>query len=172
MKWKLLCCTAALMSGLFAGMPSYAQSFSPWYLGLKFGWMDADASGFDDATNVGLYGGYTLHEDVNGNFAIEGEYTRTISDGDIPGGGWDIDTLAVYGAYRTAGPWFLKLKAGYLDEDINVSAGGSSISGSDSGLSFGAGGGVRLGNKAAFELEYTVIEDDVNFFSIGYLTHF
>lgn len=171
MKWKQLWC-AAMLAVAASPLSSYAQSLSPWYLGLKAGWMDADASNFDEATNLGLYGGYTLHDDASGRFALEGEYTRSISDGDIPGGGWDIETLALYGAYRTAGPWFLKIKAGYLDEDISVSAGGSSIAGSDSGLSFGAGGGVRLSNKAAFELEYTVIEEDVNFFSIGYLTHF
>jgi len=172
MKWKQLWCAAAMLVMAASPLSSHAQSLSPWYLGLKAGWMDADASNFDEATNLGLYGGYTLHDDASGRFALEGEYTRTISDGDIPGGGWDIETLAVYGAYRTAGPWFLKIKAGYLDEDISVSAGGSSIAGSDSGFSFGAGGGVRLSNKAAFELEYTVIEEDVNFFSIGYLTHF
>lgn len=172
MKWKTLWCASLILGGALSALPSHAQSYSPWYLGLKVGWMDADAANFDEATNLGLYGGYQLHEDVNGRFAIEGEYTRSISDGDIPGGGWDIETLALYGAYRTAGPWFLKLKAGYLDEDIGVSAGGSSIAGSDSGFSFGAGGGVRLGNKASFELEYTVIEEDVDFFSIGYVTHF
>ena len=171
MKWKTFCCTGVVLDSMLA-TPSYAQGLSPWYLGLKVGWMDADAPSFDEATNLGLYGGYTLHEDVNGRFALEGEYTRSISDGDIPGGGWDIETLGLYGAYRTAGPWFLKLKAGYIDEDISVSAGGNSIAGSDSGFSFGAGGGVQLSNKAAFEIEYTVIEDDVNFFSIGYLTHF
>lgn len=172
MKRKQLWCAAAVLVMAASPLSSHAQNFSPWYLGLKAGWMDADASNFDEATNLGLYGGYTLHDDASGRFALEGEYTRTISDGDIPGGGWDIETLAVYGAYRTAGPWFLKIKAGYLDEDISVSAGGSSIAGSDSGFSFGAGAGVRLSNKAAFELEYTVIEEDVNFFSIGYLTHF
>lgn len=158
--------------GLLVAAPSYAQSYSPWYLGLKVGQMDADVSGFDEATNAGIYGGYTLHDDSNGRFAIEGEYTRSIADGDLPGGEWDIETLAAYGAFRTAGPVFLKIKAGYLREDVSVSSGNFSVSGKDSGLSFGAGGGFRLGEKAAFELEYTVIEDDVNFFSIGYLTHF
>lgn len=169
MKWKALGYAGLLMTWA-AATPSGAASVSPWYLGLKTGWMDLDAPGADEATNLGLYGGYTLVDDVNGRFALEGEYTRSIADGEVGGRGWDIETLATYGAYRTAGPWFLKLKAGYLSED--VSAANGRIRNSETGFSFGAGGGARLGNKTAFELEYTVVEEDVNFFSIGYLTHF
>lgn len=153
--------------------PAQAQEFSPWYLGLKAGTMDADASGFKEAGNIAVFGGYDLHRDANGSLALEGEYSRTVSDGDTPGGGWDINTWAVYGAYRTAGSVFLKAKAGYLNEHVSVSGvGGNSVAGSDSGFSFGAGGGFRISNKAAFEIEYTVIEDDINFFSIAYFTHF
>ena len=169
MKWKTFCCTGVVLGSLLV-MPSYAQSVSPWYLGLKVGWMELDAPSTDDATNLGLYGGYTLMEDTNGQFAVEAEYTRSISDGEVGSAGWDIETISAFGAYRTAGPWFLKLKAGWTDIDLSTGSGGRSIN--DSDFSFGAGGGVRLSNKAAFELEYTVIEDDVNFFSIGYLTHF
>lgn len=153
-------------------MPAYAQDLSPWYAGLKAGMMDVDASGFDEAANAALFGGYTLHQDATGQLALEGEYSQSISDGDAPGGGWDIKTFAVYGAYRTAGPAYLKAKAGYLREDVNVSGPAGDVGGTDSGFSFGAGGGFRIGKKAAFEIEYTVIEDDVNFFSIGYFTHF
>lgn len=171
MKWKIVCCTGALLGSVLA-FPIQAQNLSPWYLGLKTGWMELDAPGTEDATNLGLYGGYTLMEDTNGRFAIEAEYTRSISDGEVGRSGWDIETLAAYGAYRTAGPWFLKLKAGWADADLSAGSGGNRFSDSETDFSFGAGGGVQLSNKAAFELEYTVIEDDVNFFSIGYLTHF
>ena len=170
MKWKTFCCTGVVALGGLLVMPSYAQS--PWYLGLKAGWMELDAPSTDDATNLGLYGGYTLMEDANGQFALEAEYTRSISDGEVGSSGWDIETLSAFGAYRTAGPWFLKLKAGWTDADLSAGSGGRRFSDSETDFSFGAGGGVRLNNKAAFELEYTVIEDDVNFFSIGYLTHF
>jgi len=154
-------------------VPAHAQELSPWYVGLKAGPMDADASGFNSAGNVGLLGGYTLSQNANGALALEGEVTRTVSGGDAPGGGWDINTWAVYGAYRTAGAAFLKARVGYLNEHVSVSGPGSaSISGSDSGISFGAGGGFRLGKKAAFEIEYTVIEDDISFLSLAYFTHF
>ena len=171
MKWKTFCRTGFLL-GTMVAIPSHAQGLSPWYLGLKVGWMDLDAPSTDEATNLGLYGGYTVMEDANGQLSIEGEYTRSISDGEVGGSGWDIETLAVYGAYRTMGPWFLKLKAGWADADLSAGSGGSRFSDSESDFSFGVGGGVRLSNKAAFELEYTAIERDVNFFSIGYVTHF
>lgn len=169
MKIGRLC--AAVVVAVLA-LPAYAQELSPWYAGLKAGTMDVDASGFKEAGNAALFLGYTLYADANGRLAFEGEVSRTISDGDAPGGGWDINTLAAYGAYRTAGNVFLKAKAGFLSEDVNVSGTGGSVAGSDSGVSFGAGVGVRMGKKAAFEIEYTVVEDDISFVSLAYFTHF
>jgi len=33
----------------------------------------------------------------------------------------------------------------------------------DAGLSYGIGGGFKLGNKLALEAEYTIVEQDVNY---------
>lgn len=154
-----------------------AAQENPLYFGLKAGQMDLDASGFDNSSNFGLMLGYDLYRDANGALAVEAEYTHDISKGDVNvsgvGGNWKIETLAGYGAYRTAGPVYLKAKAGYLREDISVSGiSGNTVSGKDSGFSFGAGVGYHFNSKTGIELEYTVIEEDVNFLSIGYFTHF
>ena len=87
-------------------------------------------------------------------------------------GNWKIETLAGYGAYRTASDFYVKAKIGYLREDVTVSGIGSDISGKDSGLSYGAGVGYRFNSKSGLELEYTVIEDDISFIGLGYFTHF
>ncbi|MFL6624030.1 MAG: porin family protein [Sulfurifustis sp.] len=176
MKKHRYICAIALVAGVTICAAAAAQE-SPLYFGLKAGQMDIDQSGFDTSSNFGLLLGYDLFRDVNGSLAIEAEYTRDISKGDVQigaaNGDWKIETLAAYGAYRTAGPIYLKAKAGYLSEDISVSGvSGTGVSGNDSGFSFGAGVGYYFNRKTGIEFEYTVIEQDVNFFSIGYFTHF
>lgn len=156
--------------------PALAQE-NPVYFGIKAGQMNPDADGFDDASNIGFIFGYNLFQDANGTLALEAEYTRNLSEGDVAIGGargaWKIETLAGYGAYRTAGDVYVKAKAGILREDAKVSIGGGGISsGKDSGFSFGAGVGVRFNRKVGLEIEYTVINEDVGFLSLGYFTHF
>lgn len=152
--------------------PAQAQE-NPVYFGIKAGQMDADVERFDAASNMGFIFGYTLYRDTAGSFALEGEYTRNLSEGDIAGGGdWKIETLAAYGAYRTADDVYLKAKAGALRQDVRCRASNRAICRKDSGASFGAGVGWRLNRKVGFELEYTVVEEDVGFLSLGYFTHF
>src|SRR3989344_5356169 len=72
---------------------------SPFYLGAKAGLMMPDTGGFDDAINVGVYGGYNLLGEGTqikanlggGSMAIEGELTLTAVDGDFSAGGVDGD---------------------------------------------------------------------------------
>lgn len=172
MKFKFI-----IFAGIFAFLATAsAQAQTPWYLGVKAGLMNADVSGFDDATNIGLLLGYNFFDDNRGAFAIEGEFTTTIDKGDVrigsATGDWEVDTWAIYAAFRTAGPAYVKAKAGYLDEDVSVGVAGTGVSGSDSGFSFGAGFGFRMGQKTSLEFEYTVIEEDIDFISLGLNTHF
>lgn len=159
----------ALCAGLTFSATAQAAD-SPLYLGLKAGKVMIDISAYDDANSTGLVLGYKISDNADGSLAVEGEYTKS-STADITvlgiKGEWDVDTLAVYLAYRSGGDLYFKGKVGYLNEDINVNIVGATISGSDSGMSYGVGGGWKLGKKAALELEYTVIEEDANFVSLG-----
>jgi hypothetical protein len=145
---------------------------SPFYLGLKAGKMMVDPAEFEDATSSGLvFVGYKFSNNPGGSLAIEGEYTNSSSENiTILGttGKWDIDTIAVYVAYRTGGDLYFKGKAGYLHEDVSANIAGASISGSDSGLSLGIGAGLKIGKSNALELEYTIVEEDVSFLSLGF----
>lgn len=162
-----------LITGLcvVTGLSGQAMAVeNPWYVGLKAGTMSVDVSAYEDATSLGLLLGYKLSSDSNGSLAVEGELTNSSSENiTVLGvtGKWDIDTLAVYLAYRTGGDLYLKGKVGYLDEDVNVNIAGASISGSDSGASYGIGAGWKFGKSNAVELEYTIIETDVDFISLG-----
>jgi len=94
-------------------------------------------------------------------------------DGEIGNADWDIETLTAYLAYRTAGNIFLKAKAGYGWWDVNVDGGAPrGFEDDDWDFAFGAGVGYRLSSKAGLEVEYTVIQDDIDFLSLGFFTRF
>lgn len=170
MKYRYLS-TTALAAWLIA-TPALAQE-NPVFFGVKAGQMDVDQGGFGAASNIGFIFGYALLRDAAGAFALEAEYTRNLSAGDIAAAGdWRIETLAVYGAYRTADNVYLKAKAGALNQDVKCQRTSRGICGKASGVSFGAGVGWRLNRKVGFELEYTLIEEDIGFLSLGYFTHF
>ncbi len=159
--------SAALLLAI-SPMLSHAGGY---YGGLKVGAMMNDVSGFDNGTNIGLNLGYAFDDYGNGP-AIEGEYTTGASNGDLNilgvTGDWDVDTFALYGAYRFGGDLYGKVKLGYLNEHASASVPGASFSGTDNGASAGIGAGWQLSPQTAIEAEYTIIESDVNFLSLGF----
>lgn len=159
----------AFCAGLAFSGPVLAAG-NPFYVGVKGGTMMVDLSEYDNASSAGVLLGYRITDDTSGSVAVEAEFTDSSSaDITVLGmtGKWDINTFAGYLAYRSPGDLYFKGKIGYLNEDLNVNIVGANISGSDSGLSIGVGGGFKLGTNVALEAEYTVIEQDVNFLSLG-----
>lgn len=158
-----------------------------YYVGAKGGLMMPDRGGFDDAINVGAYGGYNLvgagapikANLGGGTLAIEGEATLTASDGDFSvagvSGDWEVTTLGAYAAYRfpLSPTFFAKGRAGLVRSDVDFSVSGVSGGGSDTDLSIGAGVGFVLG-AGSLEVEITRIkaDDDFDFVSVGYLWNF
>ena len=143
------------------------------YVGAKFGQMMVDESGFDDATNIGILVGY----DLVPNISLEGELTTSVSDADVDffgiSGDWNVMTLALYGVFRTPGEFYFKGKAGVLYEDVEVDIPTLfSESEDDTGFSAGIGGGWRLNDSGSLEVEFTLIESDLNYLSLGYNIHF
>lgn len=173
MKKQLFLSAVALAFLLLA--PTLALA-NPFYVGLKGGFMRPDASGYDDAINIGVLAGFEFWDLDAGTIGIEGEYTNTVSEGDATFGGisgeWDIETYAIYGVFRTRGTLFFRGKIGYLHEDVSSSVGGFAAVGSDSGLSLGIGGGLKLGYFVDLVLEYTIIEEDVDFLSLAFNYYF
>ncbi|WP_346837508.1 outer membrane beta-barrel protein [Microbulbifer sp. SAOS-129_SWC] len=133
------------------------------YWGGTIGMMDIDMRGVDNPINVGLRGGYVLPS----GWGFEGEYTTSLVSGsaDALNGGSsndvDIQTIAGYGTYRSFGDIYFKGRAGILHESVD--AGWRSAD--DTGVSLGAGVGINYGPNTNFELEYTMIEQDVGFWS-------
>lgn len=131
--------------------------------GAKTGPMQIDGPGFDDdPTNAGVAVGYELGL-VLGDLGFEGELTTTMKDGSTTGGGdVSVDTMGLYATYRSPGFIYLKLKTGFTRWDVDY----GNLNEDDTATSTGLGIGFSLG-LIQFELEYTEIDDDIEFISLG-----
>lgn len=162
-----------IASTSFANL-SMAADTTGLYIGAKAGVLGIDANTaditWDDAMPVGLLIGYQIPVE-GGDFALEFEMNKADLDVTVSNqkGTLDFKTTALYGAYRSEGNFFYKLKAGILKEEITGAESGvfKAFSVSDTGISVGFGGGIRLANNITIEAEYTIIEEDVNYFSVG-----
>ncbi|WP_444928549.1 outer membrane beta-barrel protein [Microbulbifer sp. SSSA002] len=133
------------------------------YVGGVFGIMDVDAPG-NSPFNAGVRAGYTWDsgwgiEVEATDSVIEGEYDYYWSDYD-----YSLATQAIYATYRrNQRDFYLKGRVGYLREELSVD--NWQAQESDTGLSAGFGIGFNLTDKAVMELDYTLIEADVNYWS-------
>lgn len=146
---------------LLAGMLLSPTGYADWYFGAKAGPMMIDVGGFDDPTNAGVLVGHEWGL-VAGDLGIEAELTQTIDDGRFAGQDVQVDTRGLYAAFRTAGPVYLIGKAGLVRNEVEI----GTASESDTGTAFGAGVGFSIG-VAQFELEFTRIDEDIDFLSLG-----
>ena len=132
--------------------------------GAKVGPMQLDVSGTDDPTNAGVAVGYEFGVGL-GDLGFEGEFTTTVKDGKIGGKNLNIDTVGAYATYRSPGIVYLKGRVGYVGWDAAQTLGDSA---DDTSASFGLGLGLSL-KVVKFELEYTQIDDNIDFISLGIL---
>ncbi len=156
---------AALMLGLSSSLMTLPAHADEWIYGFKVSYFEPDIPNVDDPDNAGLLIGYDWRKDY-GILGIEGDFTSTFEDGSLAGQDVSVDTLGIYGTYKTLGAsaqglgFYVKLKGGVIYYD--VSAGAASTD--DTEASFGLGVGVNMG-LVSFEIEYATIEDGeiVNF---------
>lgn len=146
---SLLCATSLITPCVEA-----AGKSTPWYFGVKGGLMDADGAS-DSAVNMGLDVGYRNNKYIS----TEIELTKTLIDGDTRSGNdWEVDTLSAFAAFRSNTEVKFKAKIGLTnidygnDDDLELSFG--------FGVGFWAAGGLM-------EIEYTEIDDGLDFFSLG-----
>jgi len=127
---------------------------SPWYFAIKGGPMNADGQD-DSAINLGADVGYRN----NKYLSTEIELTRTLIDGDTRSGNdWEVDTLSAFAAFRSNTPVKFKAKIGLTDIDYGND--------DDLELSFGIGVGFWA-TGGLMEIEYTELDDGLNFISLG-----
>lgn len=155
------CKRAAIAGAMLAGIAAAPTAAADWYFGANTGPMMIDTAGVGDPTNAGVLVGHEWGV-VVGDVGVQGEFTTSINKGDYAGNDVSVDTRAVYGVFRTAGAIYLVAKAGFLHEEVTI----GSASATDSGSSLGLGVGFSLG-VAQLELEYTQIEQDIGYVSLG-----
>lgn len=155
----------AAAGALMAGMAVAPAAMADMYFGVNAGPMMIDGASFDDPVNAGVLIGKEWGV-VAGDIGVQAEFTTTIEDGTLVAFPYaypvSIDTQAVYAAFRTAGPVYVIAKAGVLREEVDIGG----LSESDSGLAGGVGIGFSVG-VAQLELEYTLVEEDVAYASLG-----
>lgn len=165
---------AAAMALLLAGAV-WAQP----YIGAKTGMMMIDDEGTDSIDNlipIGLLFGY----EVAPRMAVEGEFNYKIAGGGFDldcddEGGLDLWAFGAYFAYRypLGDNLYLKGKGGVLYESVSWDwpCGYGDLLGDDSdtdtGLSIGVGVGMKLNEKITGEAEFTMLESDLNYISVG-----
>ena len=96
------------------------------------------------------------------------EFEGTFVDMDENNIDFEYESYALYGAYRTPGKFYAKLRAGYLEETLKSNT--SKLE--DDGFSGGIAFGMELGDAFSIEAGYTVIQADLKYFSIGGNVHF
>lgn len=165
---KKIACVLFLSFGLSTS--ALAETESGFYIGLTAGSDQIDVDGVDDASGGGLMAGWRFNKNIAMEFS--GHASDADADEILPGCVLEIDTAALYFAARSSGQLYAKGRVGVLSETVTPRDTCSFVQDEDeSGLSAGFGGGVHLG-KAALELEYTVVEADVNRLSLTVLYNF
>ena len=132
-----------------------------WIFGAKTGTVVVDDSNVKThPPNSGVMVGYEQGF-VIGDLAIEAEVTKTTSKGENDNGSkFEANTHALYGAFRSAGPFYFKAKGGFLTLDNDGRT--------DSGASYGIGLGFGIGiAQLELELTRTAIDPEITFVSVG-----
>jgi hypothetical protein len=146
------------------------------YLAASAGVMDADRAGFDEATNAGLLAGYDIYARDIFSAALEGELTGSVADGDLKASGskgrWDIDTRALYAAFRLGERFYMKVRFGFAWTDLSARFEGESRKDSDSGLSWGGAAGWMLSEHWGVQLDGTLVDTDTSYWNAAVLYRF
>ncbi|MEE2730449.1 MAG: outer membrane beta-barrel protein [Pseudomonadota bacterium] len=160
--------------------PLYAQE-STFFLGAKYGQYDftldqasrtEDGHGFSLLGNLDLRKGLALEFEYGDSGKAEFDY-----DGDtITGGQIRIQHLGAYGVYRTPGSFYGKLKLGVSVNRVDAtnlkcpySLCTNTLSRDDGATVYGVGLGLTMQGRLRTELEYTVIDEDVDVLQLGFL---
>ena len=151
-----------LLVGCLLAVVTVQTATAEVFIESKLGRVKLDDSSHSDPLNLALGLGYQLDNTV-ADLSIVGEINRTIDEGHAPGGE-DVKFSAngIYLRWISIRSLFVTLRAGLVENELQVS-GDSETS---SGLALGAGFGVVVG-KTRWHLEYLNLAGDASFFSLG-----
>ena len=167
--FTILIATTSLVSCRATSPQSnHAPGQSGNYIGAKAGILNINRDlPFSNGGSVGFLVG---HDFPGNEISLEVEATLPVSSAGVDNanfGDLDVFTLGVFGAYRTKGDLFFKGKLGMVYEYLSIDGGSFGLEGDAINLALGAGLGYRINDTITVEAEYTSIEADIAFASIG-----
>jgi len=149
------------------------------YLGASYNSVSIDFANasVDDTAGIGLVFGI----DFGKNLAFETEYINSgkadmdYSVGNITSAKIQLRSLAAYAVFKTSGKVYFKGRAGLainLVDITDIKCNGSSLCinslyDDGAGLAFGVGGGILITEAMKLELEYKLINSDIDIFGLG-----
>lgn len=169
---KRLAAVAAVLGGATLAPSAFAQETGA-YWSVGYTHIAVEVDGADDANVGAIQGklGYRFHP----NFGVEGEAAFGVVDESYDVFGTDVDVgldkefgLFAVGFIPVSPEVNLFARAGYVDVEIEASAGGMSLSDGDNGTGYGAGLIWNLG-MLDLRAEYTRydVEGEANTFSVS-----
>ena len=181
---------------LMVSLQSYASENGV-YIGVGVGQVlyesveDIDGS-VDDSFGSEILVGYKFSGNVSAELSYVDGAKSDIDfavDGFRYQGELDFSSISLYGVYRTHGDIYFMAKIGVLSEKIKMDAeycgmitGSYSCIGldyynipssyDDTGISAGIGGGWKVHSNLLVEAEFTILEEDIGFVTVGANYHF
>lgn len=156
---KNICVALGLVAAMFSAS-AFAQGTQPLMIGGKAGFQKPFGSGTDAGFGVGA----VLGKHIQGNVYWEAELMLNLMEGERGNNrDWEIDSIAGYAVYRMPGDMHVKAKMGvsYWDDS----------SGDDTSLTAGIGLGFRM-NRGILDVEYTQINPNTDYITVGYILPF
>ncbi len=116
----------------------------------------------DDGLAFGVNIGYTFAPNLTAEFEyVTGGTEFSGNAGSIDA---DVDSTSIYAAYRSSGPLYFVGRIGVTSVKVSIDGFGSE---SDSGLSYGLGGGYRLMPNLTLEADYTMVDQDTDWLMLS-----
>ncbi len=156
MKKMLLSATAAMTLATAAVASDY-------YAGV--GYVMPSVTGYSGGSSLAINGG----KKFDNNWRVELELTNPLSKPAAGSVEVEVKTTAVYGVYnhKINEQFAVNGKIGYLSESVTLSNGVLSASATDSGLSYGVQGEYAVSKTIGAYVDYTIVEADINFITLG-----
>lgn len=114
------------------------------------------------------------------NWAFEAEYINSgktdmkYNVGSIESAKFQLQSLGIYGVFKTSGKVYFKGRAGIASNLIDltdIQCSGSfcvnNIYDDDAGFAFGVGGGILITEALKLEAEYKLVNKDIDIFGLG-----
>jgi len=142
------------------------------YAGARAGYLVPHTSHADGTGAASLTLGYEFVDLFTADMAVEAEYTRSLTDGDItlPGSvksNWDYKSGGLFAALRAPGPVYLKGRVGVVHNEFSTGSSSRDETGVAGGLGLGASlVGLEMSVDWTHYFKSDTL-DDVDYVSLG-----